>query len=468
MPKGEKKPRTAYAIDWLQLTCIVQQGIQPSWEERMSPQSDAVGNHRVYTLRDGAYFIRGFDFQKEIWWKNYLVAHIACTPRQEHMPLDYGAIKLENSCLYVADWYFILTDILATLQWQPKKISRLDLAADFNYFIGGLLPSTFLRKYVCKNAASYIRIGSNKFCVYGLKDMRKTSFDSIRWGSRQNGVSVYMYNKTRELNEVKNKPYIRALWKTHELSTTLDVWRVEISITSQGLGLKNATDDMFHTLFVDDLKDPDAPQRFFKVYAAKYFRFMRTDRQAKRKRDLKEVQLLCLDSDCPLRPQEITNKSDCGRMEKIISRRLGDMYMEIRDGEYKDKSILMDAIGRVKRIYDKRFEIKDQRSWQESKMEYLLQEPLRSAFSLPKDEAQYYNLTQARHRLAYWSNITTILAKAIIKEISHAHSQSPLPRADARNSKTLTTYPSVPTITPKFVSNFVASFFDKWDEEEIE
>lgn len=467
MPKGEKQPRTAYAIDWLQLTCIVPQGLQPAWDSAVSPQNDAVGNHRLYVLREGAYYIRGYEFQREVWWNGFLVAHIACTPRNEHIPLDYGAIKMENACLYVADWYFIMTDILATLRWQPKHISRLDLCADFNYFIGGLLPSTFLRKYVCKNGASYIRIGSNKFCLYGVKDMRSTSFDSIRWGSRQNGVSVYMYNKTKELVEVKNKPHIRALWKQCQLSSKLDVWRVEISITSQGLGLKNITDNMFHTLFVDDLQTSQAIQQYFKVYAAKYFRFLRTDKSAKRKRDLKEVPLLNVECDCPLRPQELNTSNDTGRMELIISRRLFAMYETIRDGNFANKSDIMSAIMKVKSIYDKHHEIKDLRSYQEEKVGEMLQEPLRSAFSLPQQEEAYRQLTIARHRLVYWDNIAKLISKAIISHISHAHSYSPLPRAAARNNNSSTTLPSIPSITPAFVSKFVASFFDTWDEEDI-
>lgn len=467
MPKGIKTPRAAYSIDWLQCVCVVPGGYEPSWVTEVSPQNDKCGNHRRYQLRDGAYYIRGYEFQKEVWWNNYCVAHIACKPRQEHLPLDHGAIKLENSALYVADWFFILTDILATLRWEVRKISRVDLCCDFNYFIGGLLPSTFLRNYICKNGHSYVRIGSNKFCTYGLKDMRKTSFDSIRWGSRQNGVSVYMYNKSRELKEVKNKPYIRALWKKCDLSQALDVWRVEISITSQGLGLKSLSDQMFHTLFVDDLKEPDAPKQFFQCYAAKYFRFLRTDPTAKRKRDLKEVPLLALDADCPMRPQEISESTDCGRMEKIISNRLSMMYDEVREGNFQDRNALMDAIYKVKSVFDAHHDIKDQRAWMEEKFSYDMQSPLRSAFHLPQQEAQYYALTKARHSLAYWSNITTLISKAIINHIKNAHSASPPPRTAVRNGNTPTTYPSIPTITPKFVSDFVASFFDEWDEQSI-
>lgn len=461
MPKGVKQPRCAYAIDWLQLTCEVPMGLAPSWEEKVSPQRDGVGNHRFYTLRDSAYYIRGYEFQKEIVCNGYVVAHIACVPRTEHLPLFSGAIKMENATLYVADWYFVLTDILAVLEWTPKKISRLDLCADFNYFVGGLLPSTFLRNYIRKQDASYLRIGSNKFCVYGLKDMHTTSYDSIRWGSRQNGVSVYMYNKSRELLEVKNKPHIRALWKAHDLSTVLDVWRVEISITSQGLGLKSATDAMFHTLFVDDLAEPTACRDLFKVYAAKYFRFLRTSRAAKRKRDLRPVDLLDLHTECPLRPITQTSCVDSGRMEKIVSRRLHLMYEAVQQGECSDKQSMSQALSQVIQLFDSHYQIKDNTTWQGKKVKELLTNPLLSSLHLPTQEAAYYNLTRARRQLSKWERVAQLLGDAIIKEIASARLSSPPPRAAARNSQTLpSSIPTLPpTITPEWISDFVGEFF---------
>lgn len=438
-------------------------GTPPAWEEAVSPQADRIGNHRFYQLRDGDYYIRGYEFQKEVVCSGFVVAHIACVPRTEHLPLFSGAIKLENATLYVADWYFQLTDILAVLGWVPKKISRLDLCADFNYFVGGLLPSTFLRSYIRKQDASYIRMGSNKFCVYGLKDMHTTSFDSIRWGSRQNGVSVYMYNKTRELLEVKNKPHIRALWKAHDLSTTLDVWRVEISITSQGLGLKSATDAMFHHLFVDDLAEPNACRDLFKVYAAKYFRFLRTARGAKRKRDLKEVQLLDLTTDCPLRPFERIESVDSGRMEKIVSRKLHQMFEAVQLGQCSDKAVMTDALAKVIQLYDQHYEIKDNVAFTSKRLGELLHNPLLSSLHLPTKESEFYNLTKARRNLSRWERVAQLICDAILKEIRNAHSASPLPRAAARNGQTLpSSIPAPPQeITPQWVSDFVGRFFDE-------
>lgn len=465
MPKGAKIPRCAYAIDWLQLSCDVPNGMPPAWYECVSPQNDAAGNHRFYSLHDSNYYIRGYNFQKEVHCNGYVVAHIACQPRTEHLPYTVGALKLENSVLYLADWYFTLTDILATLQWVPKKFSRLDLCADFNYFIGGLLPSTFLRSYIRKQDASFIRMGSNKFCVYGIKDMHSTSYDSIRWGSRQNGVSVYMYNKTRELMEVKNKPYIRAMWAKHNLSSTLDVWRVEISITSQGLGLKSASDAMLHTLFVDDFDKPEACRDIFKVYASKHFRFLRTCRSAKRKRDLEEVPLLDLATDCPLRPCTQLAVSDTGRMEQIIANRLRDMRSYLQSHELKDKYTMLDAVSKTIELFDKHFEIKTVTDRVGKNLEEDLFDAIRSAFNLPSAESAYYNLTRARKNLSFWQQVAREVSRSLIHNISHAYSKSPPPRTAVRNDFALPNYTDIPTPTITNIQQFVGSFFDDLEFE---
>lgn len=459
MAKGVKKPRVAYSVDWLQLSCDVPQGLAPAWGEKVSPQADRSGNHRFYYLSDTSYYIRGFNFQKEVRCNGYVVAHIACQPRTEHLPFTAGAIKIDNSVLYVADWYFVLTDILAVLGWSPRKITRLDLCADFNYFIGGLLPSTFLRNYIRKQDASYIRIGSNKFCVYGCKDMHTTSYDSIRWGSRQNGVSVYMYNKTKELVEVKNKPYIRAVWKANDLSSTTDVWRVEISITSQGLGLKSASDALLHTLFVDDLDSPEACRDLFKVYASKFFRFLRTDRTAKRKRDLKEVPLLDLQTDCPLRPIYQSSVTDSGHMEKIVFRKLLDMRSYLQSHDLTDKYTMLDAVSKTIELYEKHFEIKDVTNILARRMVDDLTDESKSAFNLPREENAYYNLTRARKSFSFWQAVAQEISRNIVKEIQNAHSDSPQPRTAVRNDFNLPNYPDAPTVTPSKIADFVSDFF---------
>lgn len=411
-----KGQRAAYSVDWLQLFCSVPGAVEPQWIEKTSPQGDAWGNHRTYRIVPSSHFIKGYVWQREVLYKQYTIANIACQPVNKDHRKDGGAIKLNNAVLYVADWYFILMDVIATLQWQPLNITRVDLACDFNYMMGGLDPATFLRKYVCKQKASYLRVGSNKFCLYAQKEMRCTIYDSIRWGSRQSGVSVYMYNKTKELNEQHDKPWIRDAWVKANLSSTRPVWRVEISITSQGLGLKSMYNSLIHSLFVDELRSPDLCRDMFKVYAAKYFRFLRTDPKAKRKRDLKEVALLDLVTESPYKPVTLSESHDTGRMERIVSNKLSQLYDYICVRDFTDKYVMLDALSKVMQLYNFHHNIKAEVSAGYNALEDSIADQITSVFRLPDKEAMRTQLNKARADIEEWHNLAGQLARKIINK----------------------------------------------------
>lgn len=436
-----KKPRTAYAVDWMQLFCSVPAGGVPEWEEKISPNRDKNGNHRTYKLVQSLSFIKGYEWQRTVLWGKYTLATIAAVPKDERYRTNGAAIKLNNAVLYVADWYFILTDILATLGWVPENITRVDLCADFNFFMNGLAPETFLRKYVTKTKASYLRKGSNKFCLYAQKDMRCTVYDSIRWGSRQSGVSVYMYNKTKELDEVKDKPWIREHWKSADLSSTKPVWRVEISISSQGLGLKDMYNNLCHNLFIDELMTDDLCRDMFRVYAAKYFSFVATTPGAKRKRDLKDVPLLDLETPSLMRPVTLQESHDTGRMERIVSNKLAKLYQYIAARDYEDKYIMLDALSKTMQLYNWHHNIKREVSSEFTAMETHITDVLCSVFDLPEKKEMRKSLMKARTDVEEWQNLIRKLSKQALLYLPHAQKKSPPPRTAVRNS------PDAPTST---------------------
>lgn len=445
-----KTARVAYSVDWLQLFCQVPRAYPPDWGEKVSRRSDMWGNHRTYRIIEAQHFIKGYQWQREVVYRKYTIATIACQPVDERHRKDGGAIKLANAVLYVADWYYTLMDVLDTLGWQPLNITRVDLAADFNFFMNGLDPATFLRKYVCKQKASYLRIGSNKAAVYMIKDMRCTIFDSIRWGSRQSGVSVYMYNKTKELTEIKDKPYIRESWKQADLSTTKPVWRVEISITSQGLGLKDMYSHMVHNLFVDEFRDANLTRDMFKVYASKYFRFLRTDPKAKRKRDLKEVALLDVTTDSPYKPVFLQETRDTGRMERIVSNKLTKLRDYVMSRDASDKYEMLDALDKCIQLYNCHHNIKAELTAQYDALESHVADTITSIFQLPDKSVIRSNLHHARVHIEEWDNLAAQMARNVIKrsaEQTPCTKCIPPPRAAARNDKTLTTSPPAPSPT---------------------
>lgn len=433
-----KSNRCTYSVDWLQIFCSNPSMNPPIWKENVSPISDRWGNHRTFKLVKAKQFVKGYQWQSTILYKDYTIAHVATVPIDSRVRKDGAAIKLDNTVLYIADWYQLLFEVLSTLGWSPLNITRVDLACDFNYFLDGLCPDTFIRKYVSKTKASYIRKGSNKFALYGIKQMHCTIYDSIRWGSRQSGVSVYMYNKSKELRDVKDKPWIRKLWASAGLATTRDVWRVEISITSQGLGLKSLSTHMFHSLFVDEFRDPDSVRDMWKVYAAKYFIFYRTDPKAKRKRDLTEVMLFDLKTKVDYYPVSLTESHDTGRMERIVSGKLDELREYILERDYNDKQEIISAFDNVISVYNSHHNIKRRYRRDTLSLVKDLSKQYVSALQLPDIEKRDAMIRNDRVMLQEVRNKATEIAEGLLssKLMQIANASTP---PEGRNENTHST-----------------------------
>lgn len=421
MEKRLKKARCVYSVDWMQLFCSNGGTLTPSWEVATSPMQDEWGNHRTYRLATSTQFIKGYEWQRKVIYRNYDVAYIASIPRDERVRKDACAIKLANAVLYVSDWYFILHDILFTLGWNALNITRCDLCCDLCYFVGGLLPETFIRNYMSKTKSTYLRIGSNKWACYGKKDMYRNTFESIRWGSRQSGVSVYLYNKTKELREVKDKPYIRRRWEEAQLPTTLDVWRVEVSISSQSLGLKSIYNSTIHTLFTDDLRTPELVARMFQNFAAKYFRFVKVVRGARRKRDLPEVQLLNFDVERDYKPISLQESHDTGRMERIVSNKLTNIYNDLIDRDFVNKEEELQLLQRTITIFNNYHNIKSHRRQREVSILKAVTEATEDVYSLPSDEEMIKRIGTARKHIEELKQEARTIAKQTLANCPYLH-----------------------------------------------
>lgn len=334
------KQAYCFSIDWLQLFCHRSHDVDVT-KSIVSPRRDMFGDHREYYFRPAREFLHGYRQQFRVMYRKYDIATIAWEPIDARVHPMACAIKVANPVLYVQNWRFILEDVLACLDWQPNNITRCDLCCDFNKFRGGLLPKTFMRDYLQEPTAarhSYMRIGTDKFCIYGHKDRHSVDVDSIRWGSRQNGVSTYLYNKTLELQEEKHKPWIVEVWKRAGLvydNPKLPVWRVEFSISSKGVALKDLELDQVHTLWLDDIDDEQRVRQLFEVFAAKFFRFVRYGQfSPKAKKDMPEVKLFDFDDPLPMRPVTLCVNVDSGRTERLVSKRLAQLAEAYDDASF--------------------------------------------------------------------------------------------------------------------------------------
>lgn len=340
------------SVDWLQVTCVSQTVLDLKINSSVeSKYPDRWGNHRQYTIHEHKEIVAGYIKQAMIRWKGTAVLHIGWKPRNIEVDVKAVNIKIANALLYTSDWYFLLTDFCMNLRIMIRQITRLDLALDFNYLMNGLHPETFIRKYLTKSK-SYIRVGSNKWCAVGLKECHRNNYDYLRFGSRQSGVCVYLYNKTRELISKKDKPYIRDCWKSAGLNIDKDVWRLEFSLSSQGIGLKDIKTTLFDTIFVDDLTTQENIQELCLIYAEKYFRFKRVVPTIQKKQDFPDVELLPHPESPKVKPASIYRKVDTGRTEKAHINYLNQCVDRLMNSDDAHKYEDIDACRKVIRMLE--------------------------------------------------------------------------------------------------------------------
>lgn len=157
-------------------------------------------------------------------------------------------IRLVNRTCYYNDAVDQLRNFCVTYGYQIQRIARIDLALDFEYFDYGDKPSVFMERFL---KGRYSKINQAEVAVRGRDMWDGRIWNSISWGQPKSDIRTRFYNKTKELREVKDKPYIRQAWQAagliddwHNMTKrredgteyTPDIWRVEFAITS---GTKN-------------------------------------------------------------------------------------------------------------------------------------------------------------------------------------------------------------------------------------
>ena len=166
--------------------------------------------------------------------------------RQVHGVLDHMSthVRLHNRTCYFNSPVKLITQFLEQYGFHFQRISRIDLALDFEKFDYGDDPREFIRRYM---AGRYAKINQANITSHGRDRWLNRDWTSISWGDPKSMIGTKLYLKTKELAERKDKPYIRQAWRAAGLvddDETLekfrpdgtaykpDIWRVEFSIKS--------------------------------------------------------------------------------------------------------------------------------------------------------------------------------------------------------------------------------------------
>jgi hypothetical protein len=236
-------------------------------------------------------------------------------------------LKVANKFLYSPGIFDLLKLIESTYDLKFIGFSRIDIAHDFNYFSGCLDPELFIKKvanekFIKKGLANYKFIAKNR---------SRLVYEYMRIGSDKSDLVGYLYNKTSELDQVKNKPYIRETWDRNALEVNKDVWRLEFSIKGNSWQIidKISGENLSHTTAM--LKNTDLLIQIYSYCVDRIFTFYYNENKIRKDRNEKVVlfnyfkNAILLEKWCEL--------EDSTRGDRILINKLLSTWDELRQVE---------------------------------------------------------------------------------------------------------------------------------------
>ena len=287
------------------------------------------------------------------------------------MPERGCTLKLANRVLYSHEWLIESKLIMAEMGLRYKGITRVDVAYDCNVLADGRSVPGFLMQYF--SHAPYceghiIRSGSRKVTINATRSNKgSVEISAMRWGSKGSDIGAYAYNKSLELREVKDKPWIRETWEKAGLIDSFNeeewaklsekekqrkieqgdvqtliktpVWRFEISIKAHGRDLLNLKTGELFKLDINYFESQNAVENLFYTYAAKVFDFRMSTGQTTI-RNYPSLKIFEMSREVTERPVRVSLLADTGRTEKMIVNRLEALQSVYSDVSSADRAAM--------------------------------------------------------------------------------------------------------------------------------
>lgn len=325
----------AINVDWLQVFC----------------HDSNTGNLGEIYFENSAYeFIllpHGSRHFKELWevynedGDKYAI--IQRIPHSSIISSDGAIIQLCNRELYRPHYAAEFILFLSAHKFTYKSISRLDVCFDSNILRNRLRHSNFIKKImnglVLKNNQNKVQWNFSSIANVG----KPMECNSCSFGSKSSAVSTKMYNKTLEMKEQKNKPYIQENWVCNGLNVNEDVWRIEISIKSDASTTIRTESGEIFRLSADSLKMQQNVEDIFFSYASKYFSFKTNTGRANKTR-MPEFLIFPDERITTLHPVRITDCKDSGRSDRIFLKKLLSLQSEFAKADKQTFIALKEVI----------------------------------------------------------------------------------------------------------------------------
>jgi len=190
---------------------------------------------------------------------------------------DMCHLKMENYWLYTDVWYDILSSALRQFEITPFKLSRLDIACDWQNGQCGIAAHDIMTGLMSRK---YVKVHQPAWRVNGT-DAATMTWHSMAFGSKGSAVFTRFYNKTLEL-QATGKDYIRETWKGAGLNLERDVYRVEFAMTDLGTQVIDPETGEQFDIPYDRCADRLYIAGLFFHYAQHYFDIRRAGTASKR------------------------------------------------------------------------------------------------------------------------------------------------------------------------------------------
>ena len=213
---------------------------------------------------------------------NEEIAVLASEPRSEMcMKEDSGLIKIINKYLYQNNLLHFVQSLFHDLQLTLINVTRFDIAADFERFDTiecQEFIEMFTNRLFIKKTAAKMKMMGDSWSVD--KGKMTGGISSLKFGLETSDVNYYLYNKSLELKQVKDKPWIRDHWKANGWNEKTDVWRLEFSLHSNTDGVMYV--DEHGEIRCFQFKDLslllDNLDKVYSHYFNKHFQFVRAEK----------------------------------------------------------------------------------------------------------------------------------------------------------------------------------------------
>lgn len=285
--------------------------------------------HTKYQVEKQPYQTRHFKRIYTILQGGEEVATLVSEPHSSIMQFDSGLLKINNKFLYQADLMEWVKQLLKDLELEFRSISRIDLAVDFQKFARGLRPEQFIRNFMNDK---YLKVGKAKGRASFVTTAKGKDYETLKFGSEQSDITYYLYNKSKEMREVKLKPWIEDNWYANGWDGKTDVWRLEFSLKSNTKAVVDP--DTGQEIF--SFKDIDVMTRIQEVYNynfTKYFSFVHTEKKCRKDR-MKPV-LLFSGRKYECVKINLSDKKDSTRSSKVFAKALMTVNQELRGHDFE-------------------------------------------------------------------------------------------------------------------------------------